>query len=57
MFAGFKTVLQRVAKAWAEQRESVLSMSADVMRQLREFTEPQGVLGLRSWGSSRPHVS
>lgn len=48
--AGFKTVLQRVAKAWSEQQESVLTMSADVMRQLREFTAPQGMLGFRAEG-------
>ena len=57
MGAGFQTVLRRVAKAWAEQQDSVLSMSADVMRQLREHTQPQGVLWLTSQGSPRPKLA
>ena len=40
--AGFKTVLERVAKVWRNNRDQVLEQGADTMRQLQEFTASQG---------------
>ncbi len=36
-------MLERVAKVWRDNREAVLEQGADTIRQLQEFTEPQGV--------------
>ena len=46
---GFKTVLDRVAKVWRDNREAVLEQGADTIRQLQEFTEPQGAGGGMCW--------
>ena len=40
--AGFKTVLERVAKVWRDNRQAVLEQGANTIRQLQEFTQPQG---------------
>ncbi len=37
-------MLERVAKVWRDNREAVLEQGADTIRQLQEFTEPQGAL-------------
>ena len=35
-------MLQRVAKVWRDNRDKVLEQGAETIRQLQEFSEPQG---------------